>query len=356
MYEHRDNASAPARVATPSFFARYRPVISAALKAELSHLDLGVYSTHRYYMGWEDEGGRPVSGKEGKRLRPTLALLGCDALGGDVSQAVPIATALEFIHNFSLIHDDLEDLDDKRHDRATIWVVWGDSIAIISGNAMLQIADRAAKGLVYNGVSPSMALRIQMLITRSYLHMVEGQYLDLDYETRSEVSISEYLAMIDRKTGALIRASLYLGALVATHDDSDCYAADDLGMAAFEIGRMFQIRDDMLGVWGGDETGKPVGSDLRRKKKALPTVHIMNSARGAAKRRIEEIFDANEVDDSDVEDMLSIMEESGTYGYCMDVAQSHWDSAVTVLERINLDDSVKGDFRELGEYLLDRES
>ena len=356
MFEYRHNSSATARVAAPSFFARYRPVISVALKSELSHLELGIYSTHRYYMGWEDENGCPASGKEGKRLRPTLALLGCETLSGDLSQAVPIATALELIHNFSLIHDDLEDLDETRHGRSTIWVVWDDQIAIISGNAMLKIADQAAKGLIHNGVSPSMALKIQMSITRSYLHMVEGQYLDLDYETRTDVSVPEYLAMIDRKTGALIRSSLYLGALVATRDNTDCYAADNLGKAAFEIGRMFQIRDDMLGVWGGQETGKPVGSDLRRKKKALPTVHIMNSARGAAKRCIERIFDADEVNDDDVGDMLSIMEESGTYRYCMDMAQSHWSRAASVLERIDLDESVKSDFRELGEFLLDRES
>ncbi len=317
---------------------------------------MGLYSTHRYYMGWEDRAGVAVSAPQGKRLRPSLTLLGSDALDGELERALPIATALEYIHNFSLIHDDLEDRDRFRHHRPAIWVLWGDSMAIISGNAMLKLADMAAEKSMCKDVSPATALQVRQLIVHSYLRMMEGQFMDLEYESRTDVSVKQYLAMIERKTGALIEASLYSGAILASESDTDHFAVENLRRVGFEIGRLFQIRDDILGAWGGESTGKPVGSDLRRRKKALPTVHVLNTARGTAKEHIDALFAKEQLNDKDVEDVLHIMEQVGTHQYCIEMARAHCEAALNILERIEMSSRFRKDFHELCEYMISRES
>lgn len=342
----------------PRSFSRYRDAISSALRAELSGLELGIYGTHRYYMGWENEDGDEISLAEGKRLRPTLALVGCEALGRESELALPVAVALEYIHNFSLIHDDLEDRDRFRHHRPTVWVVWGDAVGVISGNAMLKIADRVARGLMDMEVEPETVFRVERSIVDSYLRMMEGQFLDLDYESRVDISIGEYLEMIERKTGALIEGALYSGAMVAVQDDGDEAVAEGLRRVGFELGRLFQIRDDVLGVWGSERTGKPVGSDLRRRKKALPAVHALNFARGASKRRIDEIFAVrdDEVSDAEVADLLQIMDDVETYRYCEWMARSHGEAVAAMVDEMDLSEGVREDLLELGRYLLERDS
>ncbi len=342
--------------ALPRFFERYQPIISEALQSELPRPDLGVYDTHRYYMGWCDQNGNLAPSGEGKRLRPTLTLLGSDMLNGDVDKALPIATALEYVHNFSLIHDDLEDHDQYRHHRPTVWVVWGEAMAIVSGNVMLKIADRAARDLLNKGVDRGQALQIQELITEAYLRMMEGQFLDLAYESRSRITISDYLAMIDRKTGALIEASLHLGAKVAMRSRSDDGVVEGLRHIGFEMGRLFQIRDDMLGVWGGEETGKPVGADLRRKKKALPAIHALNVAKGRSQKRINELFEGEEIDDDGVDDLLEIMEDVQTRRYCEQMSETHLDAATQIVDRVELAPWAKRELSELGSYLVNRKS
>ena len=340
----------------PRFFARYQPIISEALQSEMSDSALGVYRTHSYYMGWSDKDGEKIAGSEGKRLRPTLTLLSSDVLGGDIGNALPIATALEYVHNFSLIHDDLEDHDQYRHHRPTVWVVWDEATAIISGNLMIKIADQAARGLVDRGIDHDEALRIQGLIAKAYLRMMEGQFLDLAYETRSHVSINDYLAMIDRKTGALIEASIYLGARVAVRNEDDDNIVDGLRRIGFEMGRLFQVRDDMLGVWGGEETGKPVGADLRRKKKALPAIHALNVARGASGKRINELFEGENIDDRGVDDLLQIMDDVDTRRYCEKISETHLDAVTQIINTVEIAPWAKRDLSELGSYLVNLKS
>jgi len=205
----------------PAFFARYQDRIDAALRAELSDFSCSnesvtdIYDIHRYYMGWQEIDGTHTASLGGKRMRPTLAMLAADAVGGDLDRATPIAVALEYVHNFSLIHDDLEDMDRVRHHRPSVWAVWGESAAIVSGNAMLKIADAAAWKLRAAGVHEPVALEAEAVLTDHYLKMMEGQYLDIFFETEVSITVDQYLDMIERKTGALIEASIYLGGLVA---------------------------------------------------------------------------------------------------------------------------------------------
>ncbi|MBG82101.1 MAG: polyprenyl synthetase family protein [SAR202 cluster bacterium] len=341
----------------PGFFSRYQNLINEALKDELSDLESDIYEIHRYYMGWQEVDGKPSNSTSGKRMRPTLALLAADAVGGDIKRATPIAVALEYIHNFSLIHDDLEDMDRVRHHRPTVWTVWGAPAAIVSGNAMMKIADSAARKLIYTGVHNELALEVEASFTYHYLKMMEGQYLDIFYETVDSITINQYLDMIERKTGALIEASIYLGSLVARRDGPDRKKSSAMKSIGYDLGRIFQIRDDVLGIWGGDATGKPVGADIKRKKKALPAVHVLNHTTGSTAKRIGAIYqNKDELSDEDVNVVLEEMEKLRTQDYCQAMAESRWANCKQMIESLELSGNTAAEFAELGEFLLIRES
>ncbi len=341
----------------PAFFTRYQGRIDEALRAELDGLEPDIYDIHRYYMGWQEIDGSDSNSMGGKRMRPTLAMLAADAVGGDVERAIPIAVALEYVHNFSLIHDDLEDMDRVRHHRPTVWAVWGEPAAIVSGNAMLKIADAAAWKLRLAGVEESVALEAEAELTSHYLKMMEGQYLDISFETEESVSVEQYLDMIERKTGALIEASIYIGGLVAPRSGPDRQKATALKAIGYDLGRIFQIRDDVLGVWGGVETGKPVGADIKRKKKALPAVHALSSSTGATAERLRDIFRTEgDLDEEDVHVVLEEMDNLDTQNYCQTMAEDRWSDCQRMIESLDLSGTTADEFTELGEFLLVRES
>jgi geranylgeranyl diphosphate synthase type I len=341
----------------PDFFTRYQNRIDEALRAELNNLEPDIYDIHRYYMGWQEIDGSDSNSTAGKRMRPTLAMLAADAVGGDLERATPIAVALEYVHNFSLIHDDLEDMDRVRHHRPTVWTIWGEPAAIVSGNAMLKIADAAAWKLRSVGVDHAVALEAEAELTIQYLKMMEGQYLDISFETENNVSVDQYLDMIERKTGALIEASIYLGSLVAPSTGPDRQKATALKAIGYDLGRIFQIRDDVLGVWGGEATGKPVGADIKRKKKALPAVHALSTSTGATAQRLNQIFRTeDDLEQEDVHVVLEEMENLGTQDYCQSMAEQRWDDCERMIKSLELSGTTAREFTELGEFLLVRES
>jgi geranylgeranyl diphosphate synthase type I len=346
----------PRAVELPGFFGRYQPFISAALRAELAGKSLPLYDALRYHMGWVDEHGKPSDSGGGKAFRPTLCLLSCEAAGGLPERALPAAVALEFVHNFSLIHDDIQDRDRTRRGRPTVWAIWGIPVAVVAGDAMLKVADLAAGALAGEGASADAALEAEEALTRGYLRMMEGQYLDIEFETRETITIQEYLDMIERKTGALIETAVYLGPLVAGQAKPDRKLAEGLRIVGWELGRVFQIRDDILGVWGGPKTGKPVGADIQRRKKSLPAVHALGAATGAPAAELHAIYKKSDLAGSDVERVLEIMDGLGTQDYCQKMAEERWRHGRSVIKSLKLAGGTAREFEELGEFLLVRES
>lgn len=345
----------------PGFFGRYQSAIDQAMRNNLRPLASPLFTTLRYYLGWVDSEGNYDPQPAGKRVRPTLCMLACEAAGGDPTAALPAAVSLEFVHNFSLVHDDIEDHDRTRHHRLTVWAVWGIPIAIDSGNAFLGVADLTVAQLRENGIPAAVAVDVGGTIADHYLKMVEGQYLDISFEDRLEVSVDEYLTMIRRKTGALIECSVYTGALVGGWNRNNRAPIEALRSVGKSLGYVFQIRDDVLGVWGGPETGKPVGADITRKKKALPAVHAIATARGAARKEILSLYGKPTIEGDDLARVLEIMDELRTQEYCDSLAAEHWQAAKSVLESSELaggsfTNGTAGDFIELGEFLLARQS
>jgi geranylgeranyl diphosphate synthase type I len=221
---------------------------------------------------------------------------------------------------------------------------------------MLKVADLAATRLAAQGVPAAAALEAGEALTRGYLRMMEGQYLDIEFESRPAITAQEYLDMIERKTGALIETAVYLGPLVARNQEPDRQLAEGLRRIGWELGRVFQIRDDILGVWGGPKTGKPVGADIQRRKKALPAVHALNAATGAVRRELHAIYAKPAPAGGDVERVLEIMDALGTRHWCQQLAEDRWRHGRSVIKSLKLAGGSAREFEELGEFLLVRES
>ena len=332
---------------------RYRDRVGGALRSALSQDGSRVFEMLRYYMGWVDVDGNPCIATEGKALRPTLCLFACEALGASPHKAMPAAVALELIHNFSLIHDDIQDRDETRHHRPTLWAVWGAPKALVAGNVLRVLADMSLDGLVDAGVEFDRSLAASSLLTEAYLEMIVGQHLDISYEGRPDITLQDYLTMISLKTGALIRCALNLGAVIGTRDTEAVHAFRSCGQS---LGYMFQIRDDLLGVWGDEEiTGKPVGADIRRKKNSFPVVYAMSQANPEDKQLIADIYQGDYVAEDDVATVLDIMDRVKAYEYAEGVIAEQGVSALEALAKVELSSDSRQESEELVHFLLVRQ-
>lgn len=205
----------------------------------------------------------------GKRLRPLLLLSVCHALGGHWEKSVPAATAVELMHNFSLIHDDIQDGSVLRRGKETLWVKWGIPLAINAGDAMLTLSNLESQKLIRE-FNAEVVLKTATLLQSACLGLTRGQHLDLAYEQAEKISIEDYWQMVEGKTGSLLAACFGLGALLAEKNDEYISKCSSLGS---KIGVAFQVQDDWLGIWGDEEiTGKSISSDLIERKKTYPVL------------------------------------------------------------------------------------
>lgn len=232
------------------------------------------YGMIRYHMGWANQALQPQIYPSGKRIRPVLCLLACEEVGGDPVQALPAAVAIELLHNFSLIHDDIEDGDELRRHRPTLWKLWGVPLAINAGDALFTLAFAAMQQVIRRGVTAQLALTALEIFTQTCLAITEGQYLDMSFEKREDVTVAEYMRMIQGKTAALIGTSTAIGALLGGATTDQVCQLSAFGQS---MGLAFQIQDDILGIWGDSAvTGKAAGNDLLRRKKSLPILYTLN--------------------------------------------------------------------------------
>ena len=264
-------------VSLKEFSAEWLPALEAEMRAVLVCPD-PVLATHygmmHYHMGWAGADFQPQHLPAGKRLRPLMCLLACSAVGGNPAQALPAAAGIEILHNFSLVHDDIEDGDEMRRHRPTAWKLWGVPQAINMGDGMYTLAFAAVQRLPAAGVAPATALAALNRFTSACVALTEGQHLDMSFEGRDSVTVEEYLRMIQGKTAALVGASVAIGAQIGGASPAQDDALQQFGQA---IGLAFQIQDDILGIWGDPEvTGKAAGNDILRKKKSFPLLHALN--------------------------------------------------------------------------------
>ena len=295
----------------------------------------------RYHLGWCDSSGEPTSpavrrSAQGKRLRPALAVLCTAATGGQMHAAAPLAAAIELLHNFTLIHDDIQDRSPNRRHRATVWRVWGDGQAINAGDALFAAATLSLFRLADHDVPAATVLRLANAFERMTLDIVRGQVRDLRFEGRGDVTPDDYLAMIRGKTAAILRFAAWAGAVIAHADDEVAVRFGEFGEA---LGLGFQLRDDMLGIWGThDATGKGAADDIRRRKQSLPILLLRQAADDAERARLAELYAESEIADDGIAEILGILQRHDIEAQVAGQVAAMHDRAAAAL-RIALDEA-----------------
>jgi geranylgeranyl diphosphate synthase type I len=291
----------------------------------------GLYDMMRYHLGLDG------SGSPGKRLRPLLGLLAYSSIKGDYHAALPGAAAVELGHNFSLVHDDIEDADRERRHRATLWAVHGIPQAINAGDMLFTLSRVALHRLSDLGFSDAKVLRLMRLYDMTCLALCEGQYLDMWASGRSEpMSVELYFDMIGRKTAALIAASVEAGALLATDDEEIIARYRAFGWA---LGVAFQLNDDLLGIWGEQaKTGKEP-SDVARHKMTLPVIYAFEHADLDDRARLEAVWRTDAPQDGQVAEAVALIERLGGREYTRDQARQNRDRALVELEAAGVVDA-----------------
>jgi geranylgeranyl diphosphate synthase type I len=281
-----------------------RDVLDPALRAGIGTLPLGVRPIAEFHFGWCDEHGTPTPGGGGKAFRPTLTLLTAEAAGGAFEAALPAAMAVELVHDFSLLHDDVMDGDVLRRHRPTAWAAFGIGPAILAGDSLLTLALETLAA-----TDPRYADEAGAILRATVQELIAGQLADLEFERRAEVSVPECMAMAHKKTGALIGCACALGELYAGGDPDQVGHAREFGE---RLGLAFQLIDDILGIWGDPAvTGKAIHSDISARKKSLPVVAALTSATPQALELAEIYARVGPLSAADVAAAAALVAESG---------------------------------------------
>jgi geranylgeranyl diphosphate synthase type I len=336
----------------PESIASYRDTVRVELKKVIDSCPSVLCNMLRYHMGWQDEHGHSCSRESGKFIRSTLCLLSCQAVGGDMSQVLPAATAVELIHNFSLIHDDIEDASDERHHRPTVWKLWGQSQAINAGDAMFTLAYVALPKLKERGIADEKVASSTKMLSLACLELCEGQCLDVGYEDRLDTTTEDYLDMADKKTAALFAVSTSLGAYLGSEDSK---LVDFFHLFGKELGIAYQIYDDILGIWGMEESiGKSI-SDISQRKKTLPVVYGLQNSEGEERKRLEKLYSQKSIEGEDITEVAKILDHLGARDYAENLAEQYYHKALAHLEATQLDTYRQAPLKETACFLLKRD-
>ena len=332
----------------PNLFNKYQESLNIFTKEFYDDLSDPLYFTHKYFLGWVDQNGNP-SESSGKAFRPSIMMLINESLEGSDKNILPIAMSIELFHNFSLIHDDIEDKDEFRRNRETVWKIWGEEAGIISGNSMHALASKALDSVETNNDYKLIELR--KLVNETCIEVIEGQYLDIDFEKRKEISLDDYLEMIEKKTGALIKTSVILGSILKDSSKDSLDAFSEIGKS---FGHMFQIKDDVLGIWGDDKFGKPIGSDILKKKKSFPILKLFQSSNKIDKKNINMIFSKEQISENDKNKILKMMEKYNIKSYCDSILSEKYNYTKKLIISLSINDSYKSILEEINYFLMHR--
>ena len=284
-----------------------------------------LYSMLTYHMGWTGD----LCGTEaqGKRLRPLLLLLTTSACGEDWEKALPAAASVELIHNFSLIHDDIQDNSQLRRGRPAVWIKWGMPQAINAGDSLLILANMAMNSCKTN-FSHGKLYQARDCLLSACLQLTRGQFLDISFEKRQRINLEEYWEMVGGKTASLFQACCEIGAVIGT---SKSQMQESLSSFGRYLGLVFQVQDDILGIWGETEiTGKATGSDLFSKKKTLPVVYALQK-----KGEFAKLWDREQMAEQDVPTMAELLVKEGALLYAQEIMDGLTDQAKMALRTAN---------------------
>lgn len=323
-----------------------RELVMPALRTAVEELDPVTRDVVGYHFGWTDQHGNELADGGGKTLRPALAVLCAQAAGADPATAVPGAVAVELVHNFSLLHDDVMDGDTERRQQPTVWWRYGIPTAILAGDALLTLAMDTVERSGSHAASSAVTSAVQELIA--------GQRKDVGFETRHDVELPECMEMVDGKTGALMCCAARVGPLLG---GATTGTAQALGRFGRDLGTAFQLVDDLLGIRGDPAvTGKPVGSDLRAGKKTVPVVAALNSGTPAAGTLAEMYFDRTAASESELRHMVELLDRCGALRWTEQAADAHVARALRSLRHVDPPPGIRDALHQFAAFITERDT
>ncbi len=328
---------------------RSRDAVEPALRKAVERLDASSRAYASYHLGWTDADGEVVAGNGGKAVRPALALLSAEAAGAPAECGLAGAVAVELVHNFSLLHDDLMDGDVERRHRPTVWARWDAAAAILTGDALLALAQE----VLLDCPSPhaTAAGRLLACATRD---LIRGQVEDLAFEKRNDVTVEQCLNMAAAKTGALLSASTSIGAVLA---GAEADVVDALTMFGAHIGLAFQLVDDLLGIWGDPvTTGKSIFSDLRSRKKSLPVTYALSQGGPAARELASWLATPDAAGEDDLRRVADLVADAGGRNWAASEAKRRLRLGESALAAVALPDRPRAELLALGRFIVNREA
>ena len=306
-----------------------------------------------HHLGWISSRDKATQTK-GKRVRPLITLLVGKALGANDQALLATGAAVELIHNFTLIHDDIMDNSLERRHRPTVWSIWGVGQAINAGDGLYGLGYLSALDLmnVLTDSGRHVVADVVLALTQACLDTAEGQILDVSFEKRTDVSVDEYITMVSNKSASLIECAARCGALVSTNDQNVVEAYARFGRT---VGIAFQIRDDYLGIWGDETiTGKPTGTDIVERKKSLPVIQGFGSATGEDRSRLLNVYSKELPDDTDVTIVQDILVRLGADAQTERLATQYYEDAMSELASTGIDNQWQIKLRSLARFLVER--
>jgi geranylgeranyl diphosphate synthase, type I len=334
-------------VTMPAGVQTARDLVSPGITEAVNRLSPEIRKVAAYHLGISDENGAPLAGGSGKALRPALALLSARAAGVEPERGVIPAVAVELVHNFSLLHDDIMDGDTERRHRPTAWTVYGVGPAILAGDALLVLAQDILLETPPYGIWAARCLSaaVQRLIT--------GQGSDLAFERRDDVVTSEVLDMAGDKTAALMACACSIGVIYCGAPASLAMSLSGFGA---HIGLAFQLTDDLLGIWGAPAvTGKPAGSDIQARKKSVPIVIALASGTDAGRELAELLAKPEPLTDAEIAHATELVEAAGGKKQTEEMADAETAAALDLLQSAEMADDVRAEFAGIAEFITARQ-
>ncbi len=353
-------ADAPADDMLTGLLARYNRAVRGALVGAIDAHDASnpFYGIIRYHLGLADARLQPIDAPSGKGLRGALLMLTAAAFDGaerDIFPlAAPLGAAVELLHSFSLVHDDIEDGSATRRHRATVWSIWGAPIGINAGDGLYALAHLALLRSPLRETNPTAFIDVMHIFETAALRLAEGQHCDmaLQDERVADVSVADYLRMIEGKTATLIGAAAALGARAAGAGSHRVDAAERFGR---ELGMAFQMQDDILGIWGDEQvTGKSAVSDITSRKKTLPILLALTHGAPTDRARLAALYAQHGNGDGDTGEVLALLDRANARGLTRDYLRRYRDAALHALAATDLDDAALAPLRAFEQRFTER--
>jgi geranylgeranyl diphosphate synthase, type I len=335
-------------IVLPETISRAQLLVDPAMRAAVDRLAPAPRRIAGYHRGWWDAAGAPVGRSAGKALRPALTVLSAEAAGGPVEAAVPAAVAVELVHDFSLLHDDVMDGDAERRHQPAAWAVYGTPQALLAGDAVLALAIEVIAG----SGAPGHADALAALIT-AVQDLIRGQFDDIAFEPRTDVDLEACLRMEADKTAALLACAASIGARALAAPPALIAALHRYG---FELGLAFQLVDDLLGIWGETEvTGKPVLADLRAGKRSSPVVAAMCSGTPAGEELAGLLADGSPATEADVTRAAVLVEQAGGRDWVTAEADRRLAAALAALDEVELPSEPRRELEAVARFVTERD-